>query len=403
MQHRTMLAMFAAVVALTIVTLTLEMAWSQAANNSTPQNLRVPTPGFLIDIGHPLSLKFYFMELDEIESRARSAFNFKTVRQCRTLAGQLINEAFKTHPSRIHDISQANVLIFALGDDNEWNWPEYGNKAAAFVNGPPSECNRKHLTAMLNEFYNSQLVNVDILDAHRNIQRVLFLDTLVGRVRPRYRVDKELFVRFGINTGAKQLSSLTEQTIAFPPPLQRKAQRHSAVELNESYVIVFQGNCKDKPARYALAKVMKEIHDADVAINCLGGGRNRQDTAVNMLDLIKSSKFALNLPGDKPFTYRFAEILYLNTILVRISNAGDMLTLPFQHIIDWQQIAIHLDHTVLQDVETWRTVIEKLRNISDKRHAQMKRDAKNVQDLCFRDWKAKIHCLLMDLDFVNRM
>lgn len=370
----------------------------------TPQTTnQLNQTGFLIDIDQPINFTFYFMDNHEIEQRSEYTLNTTISFECRTVAGQEIIDTLKLHPNRIFNIDKADLLIFELGDDDETNWPHYGHPQDAYINGPP--CDRKRYRLFLNEFYRSQFVNDEILGAHPRIQRVLFMDIMNNIYPP---TNSDMFIGFGPSAG----SSTSGLWISFPPPLQPNALRHQKTFVendDNSYFMVFQGSCRRSSfftffegVRHRLARLMKDIEDKDIVFNCKGygtesRGQQRDIGSMAMYDLISNSKFALDLPGDELWAYRFAEIIHLETVIIRIDNPGDRWTIPFQHVIDWNQIAVIHDYSMLQDEPTWKAEIERLRDIPDAEYQGMRRRMKNVQDCCLQTMEMKIHCLLLDI------
>lgn len=365
--------------------------------------------GFNIDVEHPSNLKFYFMELQEIEQRTKGAWDLSIVHNCMSLAGQNIVDAMKTHPNRVGKIEAANLLIFEIGDGSETNWPVYKKPHKSWANGDGSACTGglKSLKELVSKFMDSEFVNEMILGSNPGIEKVLVMD-MMTRIRHPTNIDK--FIRYGMvhsethsaPCDRQSESCVRNQIVSWPPPLFPHAEQHVVSHLDEEYLIVFQGQCETKPARHAMANVMRELEkegqsDDDVWVACTKG-LGRQDMKTNMNDLLAHSTFGIDVAGDQSWAYRFAEIVHSGALILRIDNVGDKWTLPFQHIIDWQSITIQHDHTIFKDKETWSAEIERIRQNPSGQLEEMRRAAMNVYDHCFRTWEDKVNCLLLDVE-----
>ena len=351
-----------------------------------------PSPGFFVNITQThVQYQFYFMEMEEMLQRMGGGYNLSAVIACQTLAGKKQNDAFRHHKRRTGDIYQADILILEAGDDRETNWPVYQNSRYSFINTGQS-CNRPKFFQQLNHLYQSAYIQYGVWTDHPHLKHMLIMDN-VNEIDAKVHQNDTRFIFFGVNNHEK--SPHFRRMITMPPPLMRASEQHNIKKLDESYLIVFQGDCKN-PVRRRVAELQKEIADDDVFIHCNHGKGQRGNN--NMLDVIASSKFALDLGGDAPWTYRFSEIMLAGTVLVRIDEHGNKWELPFHHLVDWNKIAILFDASVLQNASTWRSQLTQLHGMTEETYGEMKSTMRNVVDYCFQSWERKIHCLLMDIE-----
>eukprot|EP01084_Bolivina_argentea_P292704 503278_1 len=352
-------------------------------------------------IDYNIDFKFYFMKIDEMVRITQNNIYKQKLLTCKTINDHEMAHSFLNNPYRTDNISTAAIMLFELmGTVGETNWPWYNHRSKSYFHKQKfGSCNKSLLTSFLTDFYKSNIINDTIFSKYPNIRYILIQD-FQNKINLNDNPFKTKYIKFGYNYIQQHKKDF--QFVTIPPPLFEAAQkyksRHSKRLSKYKYLIVFQGANSNR-IRYLLNKTLELyrqqsdqlMEDIYVYMTSFQGAKS---APISLYKLLQQTKFAFSLPGDRPWCYRFTEIMYFNAIPVRINQYKQELVFPYDDIINWGNISLVFDHSFVEHVDIMRSMINIWRNISDDSINKMKSRLRYVYKRCFRSVDAKINCLL---------
>ena len=291
------------------------------------------------------------MSLDEISDKTGNKSYSEMTMYCEDEdKGQResIMKAFREHPNRVDDIAKAQLLLFELGNINELLLLQF-LPHSWYNRWDNNQCARFGVDT-LSEFFNSDFVHKEVLEKHPNIRYILLLD-MPRAIRLE---DSSRFIRITLSNAARTDPTYRNDhhAVTFPPPIPIYKERNWTVPVeHDPYLLVFQGACLGYPEpklRQYMRTMNKLTSIHDVELRCVGKDDIVQwhleeghvpddeqtfelvidDPGGSYVQLMENTKFALDMPGWDPWTYRFTEAMRFNDIVVRIEDEDQQWIFP---------------------------------------------------------------------------
>lgn len=280
--------------------------------------------------------KFFVLPTDWFQNRSAT--------RCMSIWSSNLYEAMLNHPRRTTDVNEATVVLPDFEQAKESNWPVYGNGHLNWISGHSGVCSRS---------CGNTVRYSNLISAMRVSLPVIRFDSQGTGKATRCGDHGQRIVTACVS--CHQNDFRTGLDIGFPaPPIVQFSRTKSDVLqhcIRAKFLLTFKGAGRDQGT--GLRRSLRTLSDGSSDIRIIVKGAKRPSDIQDNFNLshplvseyaflMLNSQFGVVARGDNLFSYRLLEVMSAGVIPVIFS---DYWVLPFQEIINWDDIAIRIDES----------------------------------------------------------